>query len=145
VELEQKWGAQGGMCTGEEEFPRVFAGSDWGCHSFAAQVAVCFDGGSGGACLTRIPGIGFPSHQNHSGMTPGGEYLWSLAFTQCTAITTMSQHSAAPGKAFCSSTPHIGIGNPAEWDAEGCRRISGMSWDTEGYCGKKSAMANMGR
>jgi len=37
--------------------PRTFAGSDWGCQSFAAEVAVCGDGGSGGARLIRIPGI----------------------------------------------------------------------------------------
>jgi len=44
---------------------------------------------------------------------------------------------SAPGKAFCSSTPHIGTGNPAECrgDVMGYR---GISW-------KKSAMANVGR
>jgi len=76
-------------------------------------------------------------------MTLGGEYLLSLAFAQSTAITTMSQHRAAPGKAFCTSAPILEYGNPAEWDAEGCLGISrdvmgyrGMSWDTEGYRGK---------
>jgi len=66
-------------------------------------------------------------------MTLAGEYL---AFAQPTTITTMSkQAAAAPGRAFCSSTPHVGIGHGAAWGAEGCR---GMSRDVMGYRGMSS-------
>jgi len=82
-----------------------------------------------GACLTRISGIVLSHYQNHHGMTPGGEYPWILDFT----TTTMSKHSGGcPGRAFCSSTPHVGKGNPAVWGVEGCRArsrdVRGISW-----------------
>jgi len=108
------------------------------------KIIAVFGDRGGGACLTHISGIVLSCYQNHHGMTLGSEYPWSLAFALPTTITTMSKHSGGcPGRDFCSSTPHVGIGNPAAWGAEGCLGMSKDVRNTEGYAVKK--MSTVGR
>ena len=76
VELEQKWSAQVECVQVRRNSPRVFAGSDWGCQSFAAEDDVCECGVAQNATQLLECPIGGGERRNRSGGTRSGVGRW---------------------------------------------------------------------